>query len=52
MKCPGKANLQRQKAVACGWRWELTVTSDGHKESFWGNGNGPKLDCSDRCTIL
>lgn len=52
MKCPDEANLQREKVVAYGWRYELRMTSDGHKESFLGDENALKLDCSDSCTIL
>lgn len=33
--------------VACGWGMEIT---NGHKRSFWGDGNVPKLVCRNGCT--
>ena len=33
-------------------RWEMRVTANGYRVSFWGDGNIPKLDCHGGCTLL
>lgn len=54
VKCPEMANVETESrlVVAWGWEWEWKLTADRHVGSFWGDGNGLKLDCGDECTTL
>ena len=58
VKCPEKANLQRQKADqqllgACReGDGGQGLTTKGPKGSFWGDGNVLKLNCGDSSATL
>ena len=53
MKYPEKDNLQRQKKDqrSCGAVQGNRVTPKGHERTFWGDGNVPKLEVGNGCTI-
>lgn len=37
---------------ASSWRWEWEVTANGHKVSYWCDGNVLKLESGDSCISL